>query len=108
MSKPFAVSEADFQSKVISAPRPILVDFWAEWCSPCRALAPLLEEIAGELEGKLDIAKINVDENNDIAAQYGIRSIPTLMLFKNGEHVDTAMGLLPKAQLLQFLKPHLD
>ena len=107
MSKPFAASEADFQSKVINAERPVLVDFWAEWCGPCRAIAPMLEEIASELDGKLDIAKINVDENNDLAAQYGIRSIPTLMLFKNGEHVDTVIGLASKTQLMQFLEPHL-
>lgn len=107
MSKPFAVSEADFQSKVINAELPVLVDFWAEWCGPCRAIAPILEEVANELDGKVLVAKINVDENNDLAAQYGIRSIPTLMLFKAGGHVDTVMGLVSKTQLLQFLEPHL-
>lgn len=107
MSNPFPVSEADFQSKVIHADKPVLVDFWAEWCGPCRAISPMLEEIAAELGDKLAIAKINVDDNNDLAAQYGIRSIPTLMLFKNGEHVDTVIGLASRSQLMQFLEPHL-
>lgn len=107
MSKPFAVDEADFQAKVLGADKPVLIDFWAEWCGPCLAIAPLLEELAQELEGKLSIAKINVDENNDLAAQYGIRSIPTLMLFKNGQHVDTIIGAASKTQLLGFIEPHL-
>ena len=107
MSKPFAVTQADFQANVLNAGKPVLVDFWAQWCGPCRAIAPVLDELAGELDGKLGIAKVDVDAENALAAQFGIRSIPTLILFKDGKPVDTIIGLASKAQLLAALNPHL-
>lgn len=107
MTNLFAVEEADFQSKVLASDVPVLVDFWATWCGPCRAIAPILEEIAQEFAGKLNIAKVNVDENSDLAAQYGIRSIPALLLFKNGKIADTVIGMQPKPRLVEFVKQHI-
>ncbi len=86
---------------------PILVDFWAAWCAPCRMLTPILEELAGEYEGRLRIAKLNVDEESAAAQQYGIQSIPTLLLFKNGEMVDKVVGVVPKEALSRLLEKHL-
>lgn len=105
MSKPIAVGEADFQAKVLNADIPVLVDFWAEWCGPCRAIAPELDALAAETEGKLLIVKVNVDENNDLAAQFGIRSIPTLLLFKDSKLVDSYNSLATKDELLTFVQP---
>lgn len=106
MSHILYVSDADFQSKVLDAEGPVLVDFWAQWCGPCKAIAPVLEELADEYAGKVAIAKMDVDENKDIPVKFGIRSIPTLILFKDGAVVETLIGALPKAQLAEFLDKH--
>lgn len=106
MSHILYVSDADFQSKVLDAEGPVLVDFWAQWCGPCKAIAPVLEELADEYAGKVTIAKMDVDENKDIPVKFGIRSIPTLILFKDGAVVETLIGALPKAQLVEFLDKH--
>jgi thioredoxin 1 len=97
------VSDADFESEVLKATSPVVVDFWAEWCGPCRMIAPALEEIAGSLNGKVKIVKLNVDENPKTAEKYGIMSIPTLMLFKNGELASRQVGAAPKQKLEQWI-----
>jgi thioredoxin 1 len=102
-----AVTDATFDTQVLKSNKLVLVDFWAEWCGPCRALAPKLEEIGQEMSDKLTVAKVDVDSNQNSAAQYGIRSIPSLILFKNGQPVDQVMGNLPKDQLVQFIQKHL-
>jgi thioredoxin 1 len=102
MSKP--VSDSSFKSDVLDASGPVLVDFWAEWCGPCKQIAPALEEIGNELNGKLTIAKVNVDENPQTPGQYGIRGIPTLMLFKDGKVAATKVGALPKNKLKEWIE----
>jgi thioredoxin 1 len=97
------VSDTSFDSDVLKSNEPVLVDFWAEWCGPCRMVAPVLEEVAGELQGKLKIVKLNVDENPQTASKYGIMSIPTLMIFKNGELASRQVGAAPKAKLVQWI-----
>lgn len=97
------VTDDTFEAEVLQAPNPVLVDYWAEWCGPCKAIAPTLEEVAKEYSGKLKVAKVNVDENQEIPRKYGIRGIPTLMLFKNGNIEATKVGALSKSQLTAFL-----
>ncbi|HZQ98353.1 MAG TPA: thioredoxin [Chloroflexota bacterium] len=103
----FAVTDSTFKDEVLSAQQPVLVDFWATWCGPCRMVAPIVEEIAGEQEGKLKVAKVDVDQNPQIAQQFGVMSIPTLIVFKNGEAVERLVGYMPKAKLMQAIQPHL-
>jgi thioredoxin 1 len=100
---PVKVSDASFQADVLDAKKPVLVDFWAEWCGPCRMIAPALEEIASELKGKVKVAKFNVDENPKISSQLGIRSIPTLMVFKDGKQVAMKTGAGPKSELQRWI-----
>jgi thioredoxin 1 len=97
------VSDATFELEVLKSNEPVVVDFWAEWCGPCKMIAPALEEIAGTLNGKVKIVKLNVDENPATASKYGIMSIPTLMLFKNGELASRQIGAAPKAKLEQWI-----
>lgn len=108
MSKPVEVTDSTFDEKVIGADTPVLVDFWAEWCGPCKMIAPVLEELATELDGKLTIGKLDVDENQSTAMAYGVFSIPTLLLFKDGEPVERIVGFQPKPQLLGKIQSHLD
>jgi thioredoxin 1 len=104
---PTAVSDSTFETLVLKAEEPVLVDFWAEWCGPCKMVAPILDELAGERSGKLTVAKLNVDENPATPMKYGIRGIPTMILFKNGQVAATKVGALPKRQLLAWLDSYL-
>jgi thioredoxin 1 len=98
------VSDSSFDADVLKSADPVLVDFWAEWCGPCRVIAPMLEEVATELQGKLKIVKLNVDENPQTASKYGIMSIPTLMIFKNGQMASRQIGAVPKPKIVSWIQ----
>ncbi len=97
------VSDADFENEVLKADEPVMVDFWAEWCGPCKALSPIVDEVANEVSGKMKVVKVNIDENPNAPTKYGVRGIPTLMVFKGGELVDTKVGGMSKTQLNDWL-----
>ena len=98
------VSDGTFETEVIKSDKPILVDFWAPWCGPCKAIAPMLEELAEQYKDRVKVAKLNVDDNPQVATNYGVRNIPTLMVFKDGKIVDKLIGLVPKARLEEFIQ----
>jgi thioredoxin 1 len=100
------VSDTQFKALVLDSTEPVLVDFWATWCAPCRAIAPAVEELAAQYKGKLKVAKVNIDDNQEIPQQYGIRSIPTLLVFKGGKVVDQIVGAVPKSKLEDAIRKH--
>jgi len=107
MSKVAEVTDANFEAEVLKHPSPVMVDFWASWCGPCRTMAPIIEAIAAEYEGKLKVAKINVDEHQSMAAKYAIMSIPTLIIFKEGEEIDRLVGFIAQKNLAEKIKEFL-
>jgi len=102
-----SVNEQNFEEEVIKSPVPVLIDFWAEWCGPCKMVSPIVDELASELAGKLKVMKINVDEEQGLAAKYNVMSIPTLIVFKGGEVTEQIIGALSKDQILEKIKPQL-
>ena len=101
------ITDASFDADVLNAAQPVLVDYWAEWCGPCKMIAPILDEVAKDYDGRLNIAKMNVDQNRDVPAKFGIRGIPTLMIFKSGQLAATKVGALSKAQLTAFINENI-
>lgn len=101
------ISDASFDADVLQSAQPVLVDYWAEWCGPCKMIAPILDEVAKDYNGRLNVAKMNVDQNREVPAKFGIRGIPTLMIFKNGQLAATKVGALSKAQLTAFIDGNL-
>lgn len=106
--KPIEVTDSTFQNEVIKSDKPVLVDFWAEWCGPCKMIAPMVEELAKEYDGKLKVGKVDVDSNQQISMQLGIRSIPTLLIFKGGRVVEQVVGAVPKRMLVEKVTKHLN
>ncbi|MBB6369145.1 thioredoxin [Chryseobacterium shigense] len=101
------ITDSSFQDTVLKSDKPVLVDFWAVWCGPCRTLGPIIEEVASDFEGKAVVGKVDVDNNQEISTQYGIRNIPTVLIFKNGEVVDKLVGVAPKEVIAEKLSAHL-
>jgi len=106
--KPVTFTDDNFQAEVLSSDKPVLVDFWAEWCGPCKMIAPVVEELAKEYEGTLKVGKVDVDSNQKVSMQFGIRSIPTLLIFKGGRVVDQVIGAVPKRALADKISKHLN
>jgi len=105
---PIQITDASFDKDVLASNKPVLIDFWATWCGPCRMIAPIVEEIATEYEGKVVVGKVDVDENQNIAINYGIRSIPTLIIFKDGKVVEQIVGAVPKKHIVERLNAHVN
>jgi thioredoxin 1 len=107
MSAALKITPANFEAEVLKSNIPVLVDFWAEWCGPCRMVGPIVDEVAKEMEGKVKVCKLNVDECQELAADFNVMSIPTLMIFKGGKPVDQMVGALPKVKMVEKLKAHI-
>ena len=106
--KPMEMTDSNFEQEVLSSDRPVLVDFWAEWCGPCKMIAPIVEELAQEYDGKLKVGKVDVDSNQQVSMQFGVRSIPTLLIFKSGKVVEQVIGAVPKRLLAEKIAKHLN